>query len=123
MFELTPENALDYLRRQGWIDNAPAQAEVLSGGVSNFVLRVTTPQRRFVLKQSRPQLRTRDAWFSDLDRIWREQEVMEVLGARLPPLVVPQVLFVDRPNYLFAMEHAPSDSRVWKEQLLAGDID
>ena len=76
MLELTAENALGYLRRQGWIDAGPAQAELLLGGVSNFVLRVTTPSRSIVLKQSRPQLRTRDAWFSDLDRIWREQEVI-----------------------------------------------
>src|SRR3974390_1809747 len=122
MLELTPANTLDYLRQAGRVKGA-AQVELLGGGVSNLVLRVVTEEGPFVLKQSRPQLRTRDAWFSDLDRVYREQEVMEVLGARLPPLVVPQVLFVDRPNYLFAMEHAPSDSRVWKEQLLAGDID
>jgi 5-methylthioribose kinase len=122
MFELTAENALDYLRQQGWIDDAPAQAELLSGGVSNQVLRVTTPQRRLVLKQSRPQLRTRDAWFSDLDRIYREQEVMEALHPYLPS-VVPEVLFVDRPNYLYTMSHAPLEAKVWKAELLEGQID
>lgn len=122
MFELTAENALDYLRQQGWIGEAPAQAELLNGGVSNQVLRVTTPKRRFVLKQSRPQLRTRDAWFSDLDRIYREQEVMEALHPCLPS-VVPEVLFVDRPNYIYAMSHAPLEARVWKAELLEGQID
>jgi 5-methylthioribose kinase len=122
MFELTAENALDYLRRQGWIGNQPAHAETLSGGVSNQVLRVTTPGRRFVLKQSRPQLRTRDAWFSDLERIHREQEVMQALHPHLPG-VVPEVLFVDRPNFIYAMSHAPLDAEVWKTQLLAGTID
>jgi 5-methylthioribose kinase len=76
-----------------------------------------------VLKQSRPQLRTRDAWFSDLDRVYREQEVMEYLGPRLPAGTVPQVLFSDRDNFVFAMSHAPMESRVWKEDLLAGDVD
>lgn len=121
MFELTPENALDYLRRQGWLDGS-AQCEALSGGVSNFVLRVTTPERRFVLKQSRPQLRTRDAWFSDLDRIWREQEVMQALHPHLPE-VVPEVLHVDRDNYVYAMNHAPLDATVWRTELLAGNVD
>src|SRR5947208_9027537 len=101
----------------------PATAEVLSGGVSNQVLRITTSGRRFVVKQSRPRLRTRDAWFSDLDRVWREQEVMQVLRPLLPEGVVPAVLFADRPNYLFAMSHAPPDARVWKETLLAGEVD
>jgi 5-methylthioribose kinase len=122
MFEITAENALDYLRAQGWIGNEPAQAQTLSGGVSNQVLRITTPQRRFVLKQSRPQLRTRDAWFSDLDRIYREQEVMQALQPYLPS-VVPEVLHVDRPNYVYAMSHAPLEARVWKADLLDGKID
>jgi 5-methylthioribose kinase len=123
MLELNADNAVDYLRQRGWIDDAPAHIELLSGGVSNVVLRVETPERLFVLKQSRPQLRTRDAWFSDLDRVYREQEVMQALAPLLPPLTVPEVLFVDRANYVFAMAHAPHTAKVWKQQLLAGDID
>ena len=90
--------------------------------MSNFVLRVATPDRLFVLKQSRPQLRTRDAWFSDLERIHREQEVMEVLHGWLPK-VVPEVLHVDRENFVFAMSHAPANARVWKTELLKGVLD
>jgi 5-methylthioribose kinase len=36
---------------------------------------------------------------------------------------VPEVLFVDRANYVFAMSHAPAGSQVWKEMLLAGQVD
>ncbi len=123
MLELSPDNALAYLRERGWIGSDSATVEPLGWGVSNAVLRVRTPERTFVLKQSRPQLRTRDAWFSDLDRVYREQEVMQVLGPLLPSLTVPEVLFVDRPNYVFAMSHAPEGARVWKESLLAGEVD
>lgn len=122
MFELNADNALDYLRQLKWLDAGPARAEALSGGVSNQVLRITTPGRCFVVKQSRPQLRTRDAWFSDLDRIYREQEVMQAVHPYLPD-VVPEVLHVDRPNYVYAMSHAPLDATVWKADLLAGNID
>jgi 5-methylthioribose kinase len=123
MLELNPNNAVAYIRDKGWIGAGPAQVEPLGWGVSNLVLRVVTPERTFVLKQSRPQLRTRDAWFSDLDRVYREQEVMQVLHPLLPPLTVPEVLFADRGDYVFAMSHAPIDSVVWKETLLAGPID
>jgi 5-methylthioribose kinase len=122
MIELSVENAADFLRQNKWIGAGPVTIEPLSGGVSNQVLRVTTPERRFVLKQSRPQLRTRDAWFSDLARIWREQEVMQTLHPHLPD-VVPEVLYVDRANFVYAMSHAPLDALVWKSQLLAGHID
>jgi 5-methylthioribose kinase len=123
MLELTAENALEYLRRQGWVGPGAAEVEALGGGVSNAVLRVRTPEKTFVLKQSRPQLRTRDAWFSDLDRVYREQEVMQALGPRLPPGVVPEVLFTDRPNFVFAMSHAPAGAMVWKAELLAGRVE
>ncbi|HBI44458.1 MAG TPA: phosphotransferase [Planctomycetales bacterium] len=123
MLELTPANAADYLRRQGWVGPGPVNVEALSGGVSNAVLRVRTTESVFILKQSRPQLRTRDAWFSDLDRVYREQEVMQVLQPLLPPNTVPQVLFSDRAQYVFAMSSAPDAAIPWKESLLEGVID
>lgn len=123
MLELTLDNTLDYLRERGWIAAGPARVEALGWGVSNAVFRVEAGEQLFVLKQSRPQLRTRDAWFSDLDRVYREQEVMEVLHPFLPPLTVPEVLHVDRANYVFAMSHAPREARVWKEQLLTGEVE
>lgn len=123
MLELTTDNALDYLWARGWIRGEGARVESLGWGISNLLLRITTPERTFVLKQSRPQLRTRDPWLSDLDRIYREQEVMQVLCALLPEPTVPQVLFSDRANFVFAMSHAPLGSQVWKETLLAGQVD
>jgi len=123
MLEITAENALAYMRECGLIGSDPARVELLGGGVSNIVLRLESNDRAMVLKQSRPQLRTRDAWFSDLDRVYREQEVMQALHPLLPAGTVPEVLFVDRPNYVFVMSHAPAGAQVWKEMLLAGEID
>lgn len=123
MLELTADNLVDYLRGRAWLGPEAAHVESLGGGVSNAVLRVESPSRRFVVKQSRPQLRTRDAWFSDLERVYREQEVMRLLHPLLPPLAVPEVLFADRENYVFAMSEAPAGARPWKEALLAGDVD
>src|SRR5262245_58303228 len=111
MLELTPENILAYVRHKGWVTGPLVLAEPLGWGVSNAVFRVETPERAMVLKQSRPQLRTRDRWVSDLDRVFREQEVMQALGPFLPDATVPQVLFSDRENYVFAMSHAPVGAR------------
>lgn len=123
MIVLSAENAVEYVRSRGWADQEPIRATWLSGGVSNVVLRIETPTDRFVLKQSCPQLRTRDAWFSDVDRIFREIDAMQALEPRLPRGIVPKVRQVDRENFAFAMEHAPLDARPWKECLLAGEID
>jgi 5-methylthioribose kinase len=123
MLLLTADNCEPFLRERGWVGPGPVRVEPLGWGVSNVVYRVETPERTFVLKQSRPQLRTRDTWLSDLDRVYREQEVMELLGPLLPDGTVPRVLFADRPNYVFAMTHAPTPFEVWKEALLAGRVD
>jgi 5-methylthioribose kinase len=123
MRELTPANAAGLLRSWGWVGPGPAEVEALGGGVSNVVLRVRTAERTFVVKQSRPRLRTRAAWFSDVSRIHREREAMQVLAPLLPPGAVPEVLFSAPEEYAFAMSHAPEGARVWKEMLLAGEVD
>src|SRR5437762_1068107 len=121
-WELTADNALAFLRERGWV-TGPARVSVLAGGVSNLVLRVEADQGPFVLKQSRPQLRTKAEWFSDSERIYREQEVMEALAPLLPPGVVPRVRHADRERYVFAMDHAPEGARPWKDLLLRGETD
>lgn len=121
-WELTAETALPYLRQRGWA-GGDASVRVLAGGVSNLVLRIDSDAGPFVLKQARPQLRTREEWFSDVTRIHREQDVMEALQPLLPAGVVPRVLHSDRARYLFAMEHAPEKARPWKELLLRGLTD
>jgi 5-methylthioribose kinase len=122
MIELSADNVVEFLRRRGWIGPGEAIARPLGGGVSNVVLRIDywegRWERKLVVKQSLPQLRTRDAWFSDRERIYREQEVMRVLGPLLPPLAVPEVLFEDRENFVFAMTNTPRLRGVWKDLLL-----
>src|SRR5258708_25113087 len=125
MLEIDAHNALEYLHSRGWLDlRVRAKVERLAWGVSNAVLRVDpnagTP---LVLKQSRAQLRTKDPWFSRIDRIWRETAAMQTVRTLLPEGVVPRVLFEDRENFLFAMEAAPRAHVVWKQLLLEGRAD
>lgn len=124
MFALTAENSVEWLRRHAQIDERePIHVRELADGVSNVVLRVETPKRTFVVKQSRPQLRTEAAWFSDINRIWRERDVMQMLRPLLPSLVVPEILFCVEADYAFAMSHAPEPFRNWRSMLLQGDVD
>jgi len=123
MIELTAENAPAYLQERGWVKGGFCQVEPLSGGVSNVVFRVKTFQGWFVLKQSRPQLRTADPWFSDLSRVFREIDVMQLLGRRMPPGILPDVLSRDDENFAFLMSHAPREARDWRTVLLEGKID
>ena len=117
--------ALDRWRSLGLTiaDLSNTRVSELAWGVSNIVLRVDAPSLSFVVKQSRKQLRTPIDWFSQLERVWRETAVLRALNEILPAGVVPQVLFEDRDNYLFAMEAVEADHLVWKAELLNGRFD
>ncbi|WP_417383107.1 phosphotransferase family protein [Gimesia sp.] len=123
--EITAENAIVYLKEtQQLPPEEDASAEALAWGVSNIVIRIGREAGDdYVIKQSRKQLRTQAEWFSQLERIWRELEVMQELQNLLPAGVVPRVLFEDRDNYLFAMEAIDKDHKVWKAELLDGKFD
>ena len=124
MIEIDSGNAAEFLKGRGLVgNNELISVRELGGGVSNVVLRVSRREGDFVVKQSRPQLRTQAAWFSSLDRVFREIEMLRVLAPLLPDGVVPGILFENRENYLFAMEAAPADHVVWKRELLDGHAD
>ncbi len=122
MRELNAENAAAYLRESGRVpEGVPVAVRELSGGVSNIVLRVDVPGRPpLVLKQCRERLRVAMDWRARLDRIWAEVATLRLLGAILPARTVPDILFEDRPEYLFAMTCAPDDAATWKWHLMAG---
>ena len=148
MLWLTKENLTDYLCRSGRL--APDEAvEVreLTGGVSNVVLyvrRLDVVGGDFVVKQAREQLRVAQPWFSPLERIWREVDVMRWChrllesGQRtdedaadtatpsppaLPAATTPEILWEDRKQFCFAMSAAPPNHTTWKACLLAGEFD
>ena len=120
--ELSADNAVEFL--DGHLEvSASAGARVLAGGVSNTVVLIEDGHQRIVLKQALPRLRVRDEWLADRDRVFREWEVIGALGAVLPPGRLPELLFCDEPDFLYAMRAAPADSQDWKSLLLAGHCD
>ncbi|MDX1968714.1 MAG: aminoglycoside phosphotransferase family protein [Planctomycetaceae bacterium] len=125
MWELSADNVVDYLNRTGRLrPGSTATAQPLAWGVSNLVLRVEPDdQPPLVIKQSRPQLRTKVDWFSRCERIYREAEVLRALLPVLPPGAVPQVLFEDRENFVLALEAIRPDHAVWKQRLLEDRLD
>ncbi|MCL5745510.1 MAG: aminoglycoside phosphotransferase family protein, partial [Acidobacteria bacterium] len=122
MIELSIENAACYLNTAG-MGSGPWRVTVLGGGISNTVLLVESGSCRFVLKQALGKLRVEQDWFSDRRRILRESRAMRALKPHFPPGAVPEILFEDRTNLIFAMSAAPEDAKTWKELLLAGEVD
>ena len=123
-FSLTVTNVIDYLAERGLVDRAESLAvRELGGGVSNIVLMLEWPDRRWVIKQSLEKLRVQDDWRSERSRIFREAESIQALRPVLGEAALPEVIHIDRENFLFVMTAAPAGSASWKESLLAGQVD
>jgi 5-methylthioribose kinase len=121
VFELKESNAAEYLEGRGM--GRPVAVRSLGGGVSNTVLLIETHEGSFVLKQALGKLRVEQDWFSDRTRVFRESGALRRLRPYLPAGAVPEVLFEDPDNCLFAMTAAPLGAPTWKTQLLAGTIE
>ena len=123
MLELDEHSAPGYAVQHGLFPpSANLTGEFLTGGVSNVVLRITdqTTGRCLILKQVREQLRTAVEWHSRPDRIWREVAALRMLSTLVPTGAVPDVLYEDRNNFVFAMTAVPREHIVWKQDLLQG---
>ena len=116
--ELSETNAAQYLKSRGILARRVTE---LGGGISNVVLLVETGEESFILKQSLSQLRVKDKWLADRSRIFREMESLIDLASILPKGSVPEVLWDDRANYLFAMTAV--GGLCWKNELMAGRLD
>ena len=122
MFDLRPDNAAEYLAGRSECGPGPWTIAALGGGVSNTVLLAEAAGRRMVLKQSLARLRVEQDWFADRGRIHREAAALRMLGPHLAPGSLPDVLWEDRENWLFAMSAAPASARDWKSRLLGGEM-
>jgi 5-methylthioribose kinase len=120
LFELDASNALDYLSSVRGMDGALLRVTALGGGVSNTVLLVEGGGDRFVLKQALGKLRVEHEWLSDRERIFRESAALRALAPHVGDGALPEVLFEDRANCLFAMTAAPASAESWKDLLMRG---
>lgn len=120
--ELNAAAAIQYVSNRFQVPAEYVRATDLSGGVSNHVVLVETPETTFVLKQSLGKLKVQEDWYADRSRIFREAEALRQMSNLLPPGSVPAVLFEDPEQYAFAMEAAPAEAVSWKKDLMSGKV-
>jgi aminoglycoside phosphotransferase (APT) family kinase protein len=92
--------------------------EDLNGGVSCNVWKIVLTNNRWVMKQALEKLKVKADWFSDIERIHREHEVMEALYDLVPKGAIPKVLYVDSLNHIYIMTCAEEGVQTWKDILM-----
>lgn len=117
---LTEITVVDYLIDKGLFTlDEEVTVEVLTGGVSNTVLALSTSSKNLVLKQALPALKVAELWEADPRRAIVEADALELFHG-LNPEIVPKLVFVDPIRFVVIMERVPLTSRVWKSDLLEG---
>ena len=98
-------------------------AEMLTGGVSSNVLKVTVGDKTLCLKQALPKLKVAKDWTAPIDRVFSEIDWMQTVASIVPD-AVPKILGIDKATGSFAMEFLTPESYAnWKTQLLRGEVD
>ena len=119
---LNKDTVVEYLISKRVIKNEDSpQVEVLTGGVSNVVLAITTATQKLVLKQALAELAVSEKWVADQRRAIVEADAIELFN-RLSPTQVPKLVFLDPERFILVLERVPVGSTVWKSDLLAGVI-
>ncbi len=119
---LNKDTVVKYLTDKKVISTSDkAEVEVLTGGVSNVVLAITTANQKLVLKQALAELAVTEKWLADPRRAIVEADAIKLFN-QLSPDQVPKLIFLDPERFILVLERVPVGSTVWKSDLLAGVI-
>lgn len=103
--------------------NEPASWHALTGGVSSDIWRVDLPERSLCVKRALSTLKVSARWEAPVSRNAYEWAWMQ-FAAQHCPENVPAPLAHDPVLGVFAMSFlAPAQHPVWKQQLMAGDVE
>jgi hypothetical protein len=124
MIDIADKDALEsYLLEKKIINREEGYSiKYCKGGVSGTVAFVYAGDRPLILKQALSQLKVKEDWFCDPNRMGIEYKSNEIYH-RLAPDCAPEVYFYDSENYIYGREAVPENCSMWKADLLGGLLD
>ena len=97
---LNQDTVVQYLISKNVITQSDtAEVEVLTGGVSNVVLAITTANQKLVLKQALAELAVSEKWEADQRRAIVEADAISLFN-QLSPAQVPKLVFLDPERFI-----------------------
>ena len=123
MIDISKEQVLvDYLKARNIINEQDGYTyHYCGGGVSCTVVFLYTGKKQMIVKQALAQLKTKEVWECDPNRMNIEYESNRIYHELMPDCA-PEVYFYDPENYIYGREAVPEDWRMWKTDLLEGDL-
>jgi len=124
MITISDKDSLEsYLLQNGFLKKGePCSIHYCKGGVSGTVALVYAGDKPLIIKQALRQLKVKEDWFCDPNRMGIEYRSNEIYH-RLAPDCAPEVYFYDAENFIFGREAVPESGTMWKADLLSGLLD
>lgn len=116
------KDILEILLERGVVHSSEVGCQLLSGGVSSHIFKVTDDDHTYVVKQALRKLKVERDWFADINRNNTEQDFLRFMESYLSH-AVPAVVYADREHHFFVMEYLDDRYINWKSRLLAGKFD
>lgn len=124
MIDIADQKVLEgYLRQRNLVsDDEGYEIHYCKGGVSGTVVYIDRPGRPLIIKQALAQLKVKETWLCDPNRMSIEYESNKIYH-QLMPENAPEVYFYDGENYIYGREAVPEGCNMWKADLLDGLLD
>ena len=112
------------LQRHGLLENIEdADFEILTGGVSSDIWKVSADGRVYCVKRALSKLKVAADWFAPVERN-RFEVAWYRIANRIIPGSAPRILAHDDEAMLFAMDYLdPQTHKLWKTELRDGHAD
>lgn len=120
----SPNKLQNYLRSHEWLysDETILSIEKPGEGNMNVVLRITTDQRSFILKQSRPYVARYKQIEAPLERIAVEKKFYQALRDNAVNAHIPKILGYDAAESLLILEdlgHCKDMTYIYKDEAIS----
>jgi len=114
-------NIRDYLKRisPDRFNSEPRRIEELKGGIINSVYRVDFDSEKIVLKQALANAKSRYVSCKlNPNRVVKEYEAIRIFKKYAKADFLPKPIFIDRKNYVMAVENVPDPYHTLKRDLI-----
>ncbi|MDR1587659.1 MAG: phosphotransferase [Treponema sp.] len=124
MIDIADKGVLEsYLLEKKIVDRDEGYSlKYCKGGVSGTVAFVYAGGKPLIIKQALGQLKVKEDWFCDPNRMGIEYKSNEIYH-RIAPDCAPEVYFYDGENYIYGREAVPENCSMWKADLMSGLLD
>ena len=119
----TKQALIKYLGKNRLIEETePVELTPIGGGLLNYITRVKTIGRSFIIKQAEEKAKFKKDFLLSTQRITTERNAIVAFTAQTHSTHIPKILHFDKEEALLIMEELPKTYEMLTYSLLSGKV-